>query len=88
MDLNRVLTRNADSAYRVYDGKATIVLPGRGEVNVLNPIGSLVWESIDGARNLEQIADRIMGEYQISRDQAVADLIEFITDLERHGMVS
>lgn len=88
MDLKSVMTKTSDAAYRIYDGKATIVLPGRAEVKVLNPAGSLIWDRIDGSRPLEQILDAMVEEFEISRQQAELDLVEFVTELRDSGMVS
>ena len=88
MDLNRVLTRNPGAAYRIYDGQATVVLPERAEVKVLNEIGSLVWDRIDGKSTLAEILDAVVQEYDISREQAESDLRQFIAALNEHGMVS
>jgi hypothetical protein len=88
MDLKSVVTRTPDAAYRIYDGKATIVLPGRAEVKVLNPTGSLVWDRIDGRRPLEEILEAILEEFDIPRQQAEQDLLEFVDDLRNNGMVS
>jgi len=88
MSLEVVLRRNPDAAYRVYDGQATIVLPSRTAVHVLNPIGSLVWEQLDGRTSLAQILDRVLEEYDVSRESAAADMMQFIGDLRDHGMVS
>ncbi|HKB08991.1 MAG TPA: PqqD family protein, partial [Candidatus Polarisedimenticolia bacterium] len=65
IDLQDVPRRSPNSAFRVYDGQATIVLPDRAEVKVLNPVGSLVWERMDGARTVAQIVDAIVDEYDI-----------------------
>jgi len=88
MNLKRVMTKTSDAAYRIYEGKATIVLPGRAEVKVLNPAGSLVWDQLDGSRPLEQILEAIVEEFEVSRQQAEADLLEFVGTLQDNGMVS
>lgn len=88
MDMKTVLTRTPDAAFRIYDGKATIVLPGRAMVNVLNEFGSQVWDRIDGQRTLAQILDSLLQEYEVSRGTAETDLLEFVADLRAHGMVS
>jgi hypothetical protein len=88
MDMKSVVTKTSDAAYRVYDGMATIVLPGRAEVKVLNPAGSLVWDRIDGSHPLEEILEAIVEEFDIPRRQAEQDLLEFVTELRNHGMVS
>ncbi|MFQ5877156.1 MAG: PqqD family protein [Acidobacteriota bacterium] len=88
MDLDAVLTRNPDAAYRVYDGEATVVLPEEGEVNVLNEIGSTVWDLIDGRRSLREIVEAIVARYQVGRERAERDVLEFAASLRARRMVS
>ncbi len=87
MDLDAVLTRNPDAAFRIYDGQATVVIPDRAEVDVLNEVGSMVWERIDGKRSLREILDLVVEEFEISREQAQRDILEFVADLREHRMV-
>lgn len=87
-DLELVLTKNPNAAYRVYEGQATIVLPEQSEVNVLNEIGSLVWNQIDGRRSLGQIVEAVVEEYEVTPDEARRDVLEFIASLRAHRMVS
>lgn len=88
MDLNTVLTKHPDAAYRIYEGQATVVLPARSKVHVINEIGSAVWERIDGARTLGGILEDILRDYNIERAQAESDLFEFAASLHAEGMVS
>lgn len=88
MDLSTVLTKSPDAAFRTYDGQATIVLPSRAQVSVLNEVGSAVWERIDGRRSLQEILDGVLEEFDITRDQALSDLEAFVADLRAQGMVS
>jgi len=88
MDLNTVLIKSPDAASRTYDGQATIVLPSRDEVKVLNEIGSRVWDAIDGRRTLAQILESLLEEYDIPREQAERDVLDFVGELRTQGMVS
>lgn len=88
MDLSSVLTRTTDAAYRIYDGQATVVLPGRSEVQVINAPGSLIWDQIDGVRSLADILKLVLDEYEITREQGEKDLLEFVVALHEQGMVS
>ena len=87
MELNTVLTRNPEVAYRIYDGQATVVLPGRSEINVLNEIGSLIWDRIDGERTVGQILEAVLDAYEIDSEQARSDMLDFLSSLQEHGMV-
>ena len=86
-DLEAVLSKNPDAAFRTYDGLATVVLPGRAEVDVLNAVGSVIWQQIDGQRTLAQILQAVMDEFDIGPDEARQDLLEFVDELRQHGMV-
>jgi hypothetical protein len=88
VNLETVLKRNPSAAYRIYDGQATVVLPDRSEVNVLNELGSLVWERIDGSRTVGQIVESVAQEYDVPVSAAREDVLAFIGELREHGMVS
>jgi hypothetical protein len=88
VDRSLVLGKSEDAAYRIYDGKATIVLPTMARVSVLNEMGSRVWEAIDGRRTIGEIVDQILEEYDVTRETAEADLYAFVDSLREHGMVS
>jgi coenzyme PQQ synthesis protein D (PqqD) len=87
MDEAMVPRKNPNTAYRIFDGKATIVLPEQAEVNVLNEVGSLVWERIDGSRTVEQLIDAVVAECDTTREAARHDVMEFLGALRAHGMV-
>jgi len=87
IDLQEVPRKNPNTAYRVYDGKATIVIPDQAEVNVLNEIGSLVWERIDGARTVAQLIDAVVDQCDTTPDEARGDVLAFLEALRARGMV-
>jgi hypothetical protein len=88
MDLGTILSKTPDAAYRIYDGEATIVLPSKAEVTVLNPVASLVWDAIDGRRTLAEILESVLHDYDVPREQALHDLLEFVNTLREQGMVN
>ena len=88
MDLSVVLARNPAAAYRIYEGKATVVLLERAEVKVVNEVGSLVWDRIDGRRSLGEIVQSIVDEFDVEPEQARRDVVEFVQSLREQGMVS
>jgi len=88
MDLDAVPTRNPNAVFRIYDGEATVVLPDRAEVNVLNETGTLVWQQIDGRRSLREIVRVVVEEYGVAPEQAEQDVLELVGSLREHQMVS
>ncbi len=62
--------------------------PGRPHASyVMNFTAGEVWDLIDGERCISDIADHFAGEYQITSDQAEADLIALFQHLENIGAV-
>jgi hypothetical protein len=72
---------------QVIEGEAVLVLPERGEVKVLNPVGARIWQLAAGRRTLGDIVAVICAEYVVEPAQARADVLEFAAELERKGVV-
>jgi hypothetical protein len=66
---------------QMVEGEAVLVLPEKGKVKVLNPVGARVWSLADGHRNIRSIASLICAEFLVEPKQAEADVLAFITEL-------
>ncbi len=81
--------RHPDSSFRpIGDDGGLVVLPGKGEVKVLNPVAIKVFGLLDGTRSLEQIVDEVVAEFEVRPEIAMADLETFLEELSAHGMLS
>lgn len=84
------------------DGKITLIVPRRGIINKLaqflffapkrtylhmDNLGSFVWDQIDGARNIEQIAGNIKNEYKEKANPLYERLITFLKLLQKNGFI-
>ena len=49
-----------------------------GQMLTLNPTGSIIWQQLADGASPEQIADRLSSEFGIPREQALADVNEFL----------
>ena len=87
MDLARYPVLHPQVATRIVDGEALIVLADSGQVNVLNPVGTRMWELMDGTRSVQQIADAICDEFDVARDEAERDLETFVQELIDAGAI-
>jgi hypothetical protein len=54
----------------------------------LNEVGSEVWGLLDGETSVSQIIDAISGDYEVSREETEADIIELIGSMEAAGLIS
>jgi hypothetical protein len=54
----------------------------------LNEVGSIVWELIDGKKQVKEISEHIIKSFKVSKEEAEEDLIDFIKQLEEIGLVN
>src|SRR5260221_9650712 len=58
-----------------------------GHMVTLNPIGSIIWQQLSDGRSPEQIAAHLASEFGISREQASADVNEFVEQLGAQHLI-
>ena len=81
--------RHPDTAFRqIGEEGGLVVLPGRAEVKVLNPVGIAVFSKLDGTRDVGALAALIAEEFEIDLAQAREDVIAFLAELQREGMLA
>lgn len=54
----------------------------RGSMLTLNPTGAIIWQHLSGGLPADQVADRLTAEFSIPREQASADVNEFLEQLK------
>lgn len=81
MELTDYPVPHAQVAARIVDDAAVIVLADAGEVNVLNPVGTRIWELVDGTHSVQEIIATIAAEYAVSAEDAARDVEEFLQQL-------
>lgn len=80
--------RHPDLAFRqIGEEGGLVVLPTQAVVKVLNPVGTAVFSLLDGSRDLDQLAAAVADEFEIDLDQARQDVVAFLTELQREGML-
>jgi hypothetical protein len=79
--------KSPQTASRVIDSEAVIIIPQENKVRVLNEAGSRIWELLNGSLGTDRIASIISEEFDVSYDNALNDTMEFINDLFRKDMV-
>lgn len=80
--------RHPQVAARTIDDQAVIILADSGNVTILNPVGTRVWDLIDGIRSVSDILTVITREYEVTPEEAQTDVYAFLTDLTERGAIS
>ncbi len=91
-DLHRTYIKDANLITRRIAGES-IIVPVKSRVGdldfiyTLNETSASAWQLIDGRTPLSQIIACIGDEYDVSRDEATADLLELIDSLQSAGLI-
>jgi hypothetical protein len=75
------------TAGRLIDGEAVLILADTSEVNVLNQVGSRIFDLADGTRSIEEISLTISKEYEVTIEQADLDVREFVLMLVDQSVI-
>ena len=79
--------RHPNAVFRIVEGQGVVVLPGVGEVQVLNAVGARIWELMDGTRSAAAIAGVVAQEFEVPETTATSDTLEFIETLRAKKML-
>ncbi len=83
-----ILSRSPKTAWRVIEGEAVILSLDTKAFRGLNPVGSRVWELIDGRRSVDEIVEVIVREFDVTHEQAARDVQAFVRELLDKGLVT
>lgn len=84
---NQYPIASADLVGRMVGDEAVLVLPGQGQVKVLNEVGARIWSLADGSRTVQAIVQTICQEFEVDEMRAEADIKEFIEVLVQKGIL-
>ncbi len=77
--------RNPDVSWRTIEGQAVLVFNREGEIQVLNEVGTYVWEHM--CEPVEIMARGIASEYDVSEEEALKDVEAFLEELKGSGAI-
>jgi len=83
-----ILAKSPTTAWRLIEGEAVILSLQTKVLRGLNPVGSRVWELIDGQRSVEEIITAIVQEFDVSPQAAAEDVKRFVRELLDKGLVT
>jgi len=93
-DMTRYVSRaGGDSVVTRRIAGETILVPMAADVvdldsvYTLNEVGSFIWDLVDSRRTPQAIAEAVAAEYDVTLEQAAADVDELLTALESKGLV-
>jgi hypothetical protein len=75
-------------AARLLEDEMVIMCPRTSKLFVLNPVGTAIWNALDGRTPLAKIvSNQICTQFDVEFETALAHAAEFVQQLAKHGVV-
>ena len=79
--LDKKVTRDENVAWRIIGDEAVLLSAEDSSVHSLDAVGTRIWELCDGEKTVSEIIDQVVSEFEVDRDTAEKDVVEFIEEL-------
>lgn len=83
--LNSVISQKSDIDVNDLDGEKVMMNIELGKYFMLNDVGSAIWDNISEPISLENLVEKLLCIYEVSREQcleSVSDYLEKLNDSE------
>ncbi len=80
-----VVTRKTGSEYVLVPVANNIA--DMDSVYTLNETGAFLWELIDGENSIKDLIEAVIREYDISKETATKDVLEFIKEMSKYLII-
>ena len=57
------------------------------DIVVLNPVSAILWEELQTEKTIDELARVVCSNFDIAKEEAAADIKEFIESLESAGVI-
>ncbi len=84
---------NGTFAIREIAGEILVVPVGETalELNgmiILNPVSKVIWDCLEQGTTAEAILTEVTDRFEVSPEEAGADIAAFLADLREHGLIA
>ena len=80
--------KRSDVPFKDFEQDGVLLDPESGEFYMLDNICHFIWTRLDGEKSLTQVAEEIASEYDVSTEEALKDLQEFMAELESKRLIT
>lgn len=82
------VARSSSVAARLLEEEMVIMCPRTSKLFVLNPVGTAIWNALDGGTPLAEIVkDQVCAQFEVELETALAHAHEFVQQLAEHDIV-
>lgn len=88
IDDDTMIRRNTALPHGEVDGELVALDMARGECFGLDRIGTEIWKMVDTPMTLATLVNTLVDQYEVSSDQCRADVLPFLSQMEKAGLVT
>jgi hypothetical protein len=87
-----IYSKNPEVVKRKIAGELILVPIGETiaceqKIYALNDVGEFIFDQLNGKTTLQKILQKLLKEFAVSKEQAEADILQFITEMSQHQLV-
>ena len=87
MDLNKKITF-ADTVFaQEVDGEMVLLDMNSENYFGLDEVGTAIWQAMQEKKNLKEVFEVLLGQYEVEEDVLKKDLINFVEKLKESGLI-
>lgn len=79
--------RVAGLPWQIVGENAVIIDPRSNKIHELDPVGTVIWSSLDGQSGADDIASRISENFSSEEAMVISDIDEFCETLLSEGLI-
>lgn len=83
----RYVICNEKIDYRIIDDRAIILNINSAYFYTLEEAGTVIWKELIKQKTLNEIAELVMDEYEVSKEEANRDIVELISEMEKERLI-
>lgn len=80
--------RKKNLTFEEIDGEIKILDENQDAIVSLNEAASLLWNNLSSFKSNEELAEVLLSEYSLTKDQALVDIKSFLKLLNDHQLLS
>lgn len=69
------------------EGQAVLLNLASSRYYEANPLGRVIWESLETPQYVAEVVERVVSRYRVDRDRCRHDVLGFLTKLHAAGLV-
>jgi hypothetical protein len=59
----------------------------QGKYFSLNQTATVIWELLENPLTMEELCDRLMGEFEVDRERCLEEVEEYIDEMNKLGLI-